>query len=239
MKKGLLILGTLCISILGNAQHYLDIQAGYSGVNPTQWNRTISAYSFARPWLTDVQPNIKTALNTSLAYSGVIAKGIFLTPSLSHQVFKSLAETVPSKTEIKIRWMSANLNIDIYPREFGLDSVGHTFRPFVRLGGGASSLLPRVRFNDSLSMVDDENYKPVIWSYQFNFGIGSRFAINNFLDISPIISAAYYPNINLEDFRYALHGTASPNLSDVQKLVNLQFMIAISIRLGLPKEEKD
>ena len=227
------------VSLLSNAQHYLDVQAGFSGINPTQWNRTISAYSFARPWLTNEQPNLKSGFNTSLAYSGVIAKGIFLSPTLSHQVFKSVAETAPSKTEIKIRWMSAGLFVDIYPREFGLDSVGHTFRPFVRVGGGASSILPRVRFNDSLATVDDEAYKPIVWTYQFNVGIGSRFAINKFLDVTPMISAAYYPTIDLEDFRYALHGTSSPNLSDVQRLVNLQFMLAISLRLGLPKEEKE
>lgn len=239
MKKGILILLFLGFISSLNSQHYLDVQAGYSAINPTQWNRTISAYAFARPWLSDVQPNLKSGFCTSIAYSGVIAKGIFLSPTFSHQVFKSSAETQNSKTDIKIRWMSAGVGVDIYPREFGLDSVGHTFRPFLRVGGGASSLLPRVRFNDSLSTVDDELYKPIVWTYQFNVGIGSRFAINKFLDVTPMVSAAYYPSINLEDFRYALHGTSSPNLSDVQKLVNLQFMIAVSIRLGLPKEEKE
>lgn len=237
--KRILILSFIFLSFIGKSQHYLDVQVGYSGINPTQWNRTISAYSFARPWLTDIQPFLRSGFVSSIGYSGVIARGIFLSPTLSYQTFKSTAETAPSKTDIKVRWMSGNLFVDIYPREFALDSVGHSFRPFLRVGGGASALLPRVRLNDSLSIVDDEVYNPVVWSYQIVVGLGARFAINKFIDVTPMISAGYYPNINLEDFRYALHGTASPNLSDIQKLTNLQFLVAISIRLGLPKEEKE
>jgi len=237
--KRILILGFICLSSIGKSQHYLDVQVGYSGINPTQWNRTISAYSFARPWLTDTQPMLKSGFVSSIGYSGVIARGIFLSPTLSHQTFRSVAETAPSNTDIKVRWMSGNLFVDIYPREFGLDSVGHTFRPFVRVGGGASALLPRVRFNDSLATVNDEVYDPVVWSYQFVGGIGARIALNKFIDITPMISAGYYPTIDLEDFRFAIHGTSSPNLSDTQKLTNLQFLLAISVRLGLPKDDQD
>jgi hypothetical protein len=121
--------------------------------------------------------------------------------------------------------------LDVYPREFQLDSVTYTIRPFVRIGGGASCLLPRVRINNELVNVDDETYKPIIWSYQLSAGVGCRIALTKRIDVSPVVLYHFMPNVNLEDFSYVLHGTQVPDLNDKQKISNLMAMISLSFRL--------
>jgi hypothetical protein len=231
MKKIVSII-LLLFTFSAQGQRHLDVSSGYSFINPVDWNRTISAYNFARPWLDEKQPELHSAFSAGLNYSGVISKGLFLSPSLSHQMFKSKAENGNSKADIRFRWMSAELDLDIYPLEFGLDSVGFKIRPFVRVGGGASALLPRVLINDSLSIARGEVYDPIIWTYQFTAGLGCRFSISPTIDITPVFSTSYFPSIDLENFRYALHGTEYPDLTDITSVFRWQFTVALSIRLG-------
>lgn len=230
--KNLALIFLFIIPFSSQGQRYLDIQTGYSFINPTEWNRTISAFNFARPWLDEKQPELHNSLNLGLSYSGVIGKGLFLSPSLSHQMFRSFSENGNSKTEISLRWMSAELALDIYPLEFGLDSVGFKIRPFIRVGGGASALLPRVYMNDSLSLAKGEDYNPIVWTYQFTTGIGCKFSISPSMDITPMITSSYFPSVDLENFRFALHGTEFPNLTDIEQIFRWQFSVALSIRLG-------
>ena len=237
MKKYIL-LGFLLGSVSVKSQNHLDIGLSYGYSNPTAWNRSISAYNFARPWLKQPLPLLHNTMATSLSFSGVIARGLFLSPTISHSKFNSRTENLPSKAAVQIRWMQAGVGLDIYPMEFGLDSVGYRIRPFVRLGGGATALMPRVYINDSLSTVDDEPYKPLVWSYYFNGGIGCRISITRIIDATPYVGINYFPSIDLEDFNYALHGTAVPNLTNVQKALNLQAGLSLSIRLGAKKEDE-
>ncbi|MEX1190054.1 MAG: hypothetical protein WED33_12410 [Bacteroidia bacterium] len=231
MKKLSLFIFILLVSS-ASAQRHLDFQAGYSYINPTEWNKTISAYNYARPWLEEKQPELHSSFRIGVGYSGVIGKGLFLSPSLSHQIFSSYAENGNSKADLRFRWMSAELALDIYPMEFGLDSVSFKIRPFVRIGGGASAILPRVFLNDSLSTARDEEYNPIVWTYQFSGGIGCRFAISNTIDLTPMITTSYFPSIDIENFRYALHGTEQPGLTDIDKFMNWRFTLSLSIRLG-------
>lgn len=108
--------------------------------------------------------------------------------------------------------------LDMYPREFQLDTVSYTIRPFVRLGAGGSSILPRVQINNALVDVDDETYKPILWTYQLTAGLGCRIALTKRIDLLPVFLYHFSPNIFLEDFSYALHGTQVPDLNDTQKL---------------------
>jgi hypothetical protein len=232
MKKILLIL-LLSISLNQvQAQRYLHLSAGYSDIRPDEWNKTISAYNFARPWLKNELPALRSAMTYGIGYSGVIGKGLFLTPDISYSRYVSAVVNEPANTTVDIRWFRGQMYLDVYPREFKLDSVGHVVRPFFRLGGGASSLLPRVTINDSLTTVDDEPYTPVVWSHQFSAGIGCRFNVAKHIDIVPVIMYHYQPGILLEDFSYALHGTQLPGLIDKQKMGNIQFMLTFSVRLG-------
>lgn len=232
MKKSLLYL-FLFASILHqvNAQRHINLYAGLSYINPTNWNRTIDAYNFSRPWLNNSIPQIRSAKTWGFGTSGVIGKGFFLSPEFSFTRYQLSAINTPVSLAIDIKWMRGAMYLDMYPREFQLDSVTYTIRPFFRIGGGASCLLPRVRINNVLVNVDDETYKPIIWSYQLSVGVGCRIALTKRFDLSPVFMYHFSPNIFLEDFSYALHGTQVPDLNDRQKISNLMAMISLSFRL--------
>ena len=178
MKKTLLNLFLFAgILYQVNAQRHVNIYAGYSFINPQNWNRTIEAYNFSRPWLSNSIPQIRAAKSWGFGTSGVIGKGFFLSPEFSYSRYSSSSENPPVSVAIEVKWLRGSMYLDVYPREFQLDSVTYTIRPFFRVGGGASCLLPRVRINNELVNVDDETYKPIIWSYQLSAGVGCRIAL--------------------------------------------------------------
>ncbi len=238
MKKIYIILLLSGLFLNVHSQNYLHLSGGYSNINPDQWNRTISAYNFARPWLKNELPAIHNAWSYGFGYSGVIARGLFLSPEINYSRYSSSSTNNTTNVDIKINWLRASLYIDLYPMEFKLDSVGARIRPFIRLGGGASSLIPRISMNDSLTTVDDKLYKPYVWSYQLTAGLGCRFNIVKHIDLIPVFLLNYQPSVNLEDFSYAVQGNQILNLSDKQKIINPQFLLTLSIRIGRSEETR-
>lgn len=214
-----------------HAQRHINLYAGYSFVNPQNWNRTIDAFNFSRPWLTNEIPPISKAFSWGFGTSGVIGKGVFLSPEFSHSRYNASSQNIPISMNIDLKWFRGNMYVDLYPRELKLDSVSFTLRPFVRVGVGASSILPRVSINNVLVGVDDATYKAIIWSYQLSVGFGCRVALGKRIDLTPLLLLHYTPNIHLEDFSYALHGTQVPNLNDNQRISNLMTLISVSYRL--------
>lgn len=232
MKKTLLLF-ILFVSITQtiSAQRHITIYAGYSLINPTNWNRTIDAFNFSRPWLSNSIPQIRTAKTWGFGTSGVIGRGFFLSPEFSYSRYTSSSENPPVSVAIDLKWIRGSIYLDMYPREFKLDTVAYTVRPFFRIGGGASCLLPRVRINNELVNVDDETYKPIIWSYQLSAGVGCRIALTKRIDIVPVFIYNFTPNVNFKNFSYALHGTQVPNLDDNQKISNFIALLSLSLRL--------
>jgi len=237
MKKLLILSCLFGISFLTSAQNYLHLNGGYSIMNPKEWNKTIATYNFTRPWLKNELTTLHRDWSYGLGYSGVIARGMFISPEANYTKFTSQSTNENINTTIKLNWLRGSLYLDLYPLEFNLDSVGFKTRPFVRLGGGATCLLPRITQNDSLTTVDDEPYNPVIWSYQLTGGVGCRFYLAKHIDLIPMVLYHYQPKVNLEDFSYALHGSRLPGLVDEQKLSTIQFFLTLSIRLGRNEEE--
>ena len=233
MKKTLLNI-FLFASIIHqvNAQRHINLYAGLSYINPTNWNRTIDAYNFSRPWLSNSIPQIRTAKTWGFGTSGVVGKGFFLSPEFSYSRYTSSSENPAFPVAIDLKWIRGSIYLDMYPREFKLDTVAYTIRPFFRIGGGASCLLPRIQINNELVNVDDVTYKPIIWSFQLSAGIGCRIALTKRIDISPVVLYNFMPNVNLEDFSYALHGTQVPNLSDKQRINNFMTFLSLSLRLS-------
>lgn len=232
MRRQLLFALIIAFSVKSEAQNHLDIRAGFSYMQCQEWNQTIAAYNFSRPWLIEEQPEIHSGFNVGLSYSGVIAKGLFLTPNLSHQLIKSFSSGKHGINSIEMRWMTAGMSLDIYPLEFGLDSVSFNFRPFARIGAGAAGILPRVIINDSLAYARDEVYDPIIWNLVINAGVGCRIRLTDFIDFTPSIMWNYYPGTDLEGFATALHGTLQPELSDKSNIHNFWFSGAVSFRVG-------
>ncbi len=219
-----------------NGQNYLNIYGGYGITSPKEINKTIEAFNYSRPWLMNKQPLLEKTLTLGLGYTGILAKGLFISPDFQYNISSSSASNANFNSTIEMHWWRGNINVDIYPLEFGLDSVGFLFRPFVRLGGGASAILPRINFNDSLATVNDEDYSPHFWTYQFSSGIGCRIYINRIIDIMPFIQYNYQPNVDIKEFDLALQGANVPGLSNISKVSNIQYLLSISFKLGRSKE---
>lgn len=219
------------------AQNYFDISAGLQSIDQTAWNRTIRTYNFNRIWLKEPMTDLRNASNFSLGYSGVLASGLFFSPSLTYSAFKSSTENENYSSLVRLRWLSVPLCLDIFPLEFGQDTVSSSVRPFLRVGGGASLLMPRVLFNDSLTTVDDELYQPMVWPFFYTAGLGVRYNLNKSFGF--LFTAMYlrYPSIDLEDFSYALNGNNLVGLTNVTSVQSMTYQLSICFRLNGPKSE--
>jgi hypothetical protein len=236
MKNKLLFTFFISISSFLNAQNYLNLYSGFSITSPKALNKTIETFNYSRPWLQNKLPLLNNTFTIGLGYTGILSKALFLSPDFQFNKTTSRSSNDNFNTNVEINWVRGNINLDIYPLEFGLDSVGHSFRPFVRVGGGASAIIPRIYLNDSLATIDDAAYKSHFWTYQFTGGLGCRIYINRIIDIMPFIQYNYHPSVDIEEFNLALHGTNVSQLSNVQKVSNFQFLLSLSLKLGRAKE---
>jgi hypothetical protein len=231
----------LSIFFSGNliSQNYFDVSGGMQTLQQTDWNKTIQTYNFNRIWLKEQMPDLRNASNVSIGYSGVLASGLFFSPSLSFSSFKSSATNGEYRSMVRLRWLSVPLCLDIFPLEFGKDSVSSSIRPFLRVGGGASLLMPRVLVNDELVTVGEEPYQPMVWPFFYTAGLGIRYNLNR--SIGFMFSAMYlkYPNINLEDFSYALNGNNLVGLKNESSAQTMTFQLSCSFRLNGPKTDAE
>lgn len=238
MKKiKLIVLLSILISSDLMSQNYFDVSAGMQSLQQTEWNKTIQTYNFNRIWLKEQMPDLRNASNVSIGYSGVLASGLFFSPSLSFSSFKSSATNGDYRSMVRLRWLSVPLCLDIFPLEFGKDSVSSNIRPFLRVGGGASLLMPRVLVNDELVTVSDELYQPMVWPFFYTAGLGVRYNLNRRFGFMFTAMYLKYPNINLEDFSYALNGNNLVDLENETSVQSMTFQLSFSFRLSGPKEE--
>jgi hypothetical protein len=231
----------LSIFFSGNliSQNYFDVSGGMQTLQQTEWNKTIQTYNFNRIWLKEQMPDLRNASNVSIGYSGVLASGLFFSPSLSFSSFRSSATNGEYRSMVRLRWLSVPLCLDIFPLEFGKDSVSSSVRPFLRVGGGASLLMPRVLINDELVTVGDELYQPLVWPFFYTAGLGIRYNLNRSIGI--LFTAMYlnYPNIDLEDFSYALNGNNLVGLKNETSVQSMTFQLSCSFRLNGPKTDTE
>ena len=232
-----IIIWSLSFSVPMFAQNYFDISGGIQSIQQSSWNETIQTYNFNRVWLKEKMPDLRNSANVGIGYSGVLASGLFFSPSLTFSSFQSSAENGNYSSLVRLRWISAPLSFDIFPLEFGLDSISANVRPFIRVGGGASLLMPRVLINDSLTTVDDELYQPMVWPFFYTAGLGVRYNLNR--SIGFLFTAMYlrYPSIELEDFSYALNGNNLVDLTNTTSVHSMTYQLSICLRLNGPKSD--
>lgn len=221
----------------GFAQNYFDISGGIQSIQQSAWNETIQTYNFSRVWLKEKMPDLRSSANVSVGYSGVLASGLFFSPSVTYSAFKSSAENGNYRSLARVRWISAPLCFDIFPLEFGKDSVSSSVRPFIRVGGGASLLMPRVLINDSLTTVDDELYQPMVWPFFYTAGLGIRYNLNQSIGFLFTTMYLRYPSIDLEDFSYALNGNNLVGLTNKTAVQSMTYQLSFCLRLNGPKPE--
>jgi hypothetical protein len=237
MKQTVIILLAICLTKGSkvNAQNYINLGAGLSDINVKEWNKSIDAFNYARPWLNTPLNNLRSGQLYQASLTAILGKAFFVSPQLAYMQIARSASTGSFATKLNIRRFSGGLNFDIYPREFGLDTVYFEVRPFVRLGGAASAFLPRIRFNDERATVNDQVYEPIIWTYQVHAGLGCRFSLSRWFDIMPVIQLNYFPNVQLENFSQALHGTNVPGLNNNARLLKTEATVFFCFRIGQNK----
>jgi len=226
----LLLLILLRVSEL-SAQNYINLGMGYGLSGSREWNKTIDAYNYARPWLDKKLPNLGIAPVYQAGLTAILAKALFISPQLGYLRAGYNAPNEAFQTTLRLHRFSGSLNFEIYPREFGLDTVSFIIRPFVQFGAGASAFLPRIRFNNELATVNDRRYDPVIWSFQLHLGLGCRFWLNHWISLMPVFRFNYSPRVNLENFAQALHGTQVPDLNNQTPLYQPELVLYLCIRL--------
>lgn len=234
MMRKIILLSLLFIGKSICAQNYFNLSPGFAAGNFEEWNQSIKTYNYARPWLKDPLNQMHAGLYAGAGLTGILAKALFISPEISYTNLRSFASNETVESSIRIHWCRANVQFDIFPREFGLDTVWFIFRPFLRVGAGASSLIPRIRFNNYLASVRDFKYAPVVWTYHYTLGVGCRYSLSRKFDIMPLIQYYYYPNINLIDFAEALHGSNVPNLRNNGKYFPMHFSVSLCFRIGKP-----
>jgi hypothetical protein len=211
------------------AQNYIDAHGGISNLKADAWNETIRTYNASRFWQEDKLSELNNAITFGLGFSGVLGKGIFISPTLQYSKFSAESNS----ESIDLHWMDLGIAFDIFPLEFGLDSVAYQIRPFARMGFSGSMLLPRVELLDGIASIDGEAYEPFNWPYLFHAGLGLRYQPSNVLGFFFLLDGRYVPNARLNDFRTALLGSLYANTSD-QNTARL-----LGIRLGLTFRIKD
>lgn len=219
----LLLLSFYC----AHAQHYTDLRIGVSYLNAASWNETIRTYNDSRFWHENDVPELNAAISYGLGYSGVVGKGFFLSPSVQYS--KYAAETPADK--INLHWVELEVACDIFPLEFGLDSVHFKLRPFLRLGYAGSILLTRIRLADGNATIDGEPYEPYNWPYIFHAALGMRYQPSSVLGFFLLFDARYAPNASINDFRTAVLGSNYLNSSDQNNVRILGIQSGITFRI--------
>jgi len=210
-----------------NAQKYTDVGVGFSRLNASAWNETIRTYNDSRFWQENKLPELKNAFNYRIGYSGVAGKGLFLSPSVQYSKFTS--QTPADK--INLHWVELELACDIFPLEFGMDSVHYRLRPFLRLGYAGSMLLTRVTLADGAAGIDGEPYVPYNWPYIFHAALGLRYQPGSVLGFFLLFDARFAPNAKINDFRTALLGSTYLNSSDQNNVRMLGIQSGITFRI--------
>lgn len=210
----------------------MNFSAGYSQVSLPSLNKTVAAYNFSRSFLEENLKSLQQGLGAEISYTGVVARGLFLNPFIGYSHNANSFESGNYKLRHMLRSYRSGLNIEIYPREIKIDSVGLDFRPFFRIGFGATAIQPRVFINDSLVDVSDKPYTPLVFNYHILAGIGFRYAINTNLDVLTAMNFYLTPSIEVESYSNAIHGSLVPDLTDRSRMSHLQFTIGLSFRVG-------
>lgn len=234
MKIKILLVTSILCGFTLKSQNYFNLTPGFATGNFQEWNQTIRAYNFARPWLKEELPEIRLGLHTGAGFTAILAKAFFISPEINYTLFHCSAKNQLYSSTLNLHIARGQIQFDIFPREVGLDSVWFTFRPFVRIGAGGTTLIPRFRLNEKLVEVRDVKYNPLVWTYHFTFGAGFRYSLSRKFDLMPLIQFFHHPNTELTDFAQAIHGTAVPELTNRDNFFTMQFSIACCFRIGTP-----
>ncbi len=227
MKRQIFSIMLVFFAHVSNAQNYIDLRTGFSWLQANAWNTTIQTYNETRFWQESPLTELKQGSSFGLAFSGVLGKGIFLSPSIQYKKFSAKSNL----ERIDLHWLDLGLACDIYPLEFRMDSVSFRLRPFVRIGFAGSMLLARIALANGPASIDGETFAPYNWPYLLHTGIGLRYQPRNVLGFFILIDASTSPNASITDFRTALLGSLYANTKDENRALQLGLHAGLTFRL--------
>jgi hypothetical protein len=221
-----LVFLTLTLASQIKAQNYWDLAFQSSQSAYTNWNHSIRYFNESRFWQEKSLAPLEWSRGGSVCYSGVLGKGLFISPQLSYAHLKSEG----TAAQITLRNYSAQVGIDVYPLEFKLDSVAFIVRPFFRFAGGGDLYRPTITLINAPATYMDQPYKPYCWTYRFESSLGLRARITDVLGIH-VLGGYRFSKVSLENFHAALNGTTSSTLSDTDKINTFVIQTGITWRL--------
>lgn len=240
MKNASLILLVFITWISSStAQNNWDFQAGRSVLNQRPWNQTIQTYNLSRFWLNEPLPEIQSGWQGGIGFNGVLLKGVYISPQLQYSSLRSVAENPNLNMLLRLRWINGTIAFDLFPLEFKLDTVRYKVRPFIRFGGGASLVMPRILQNDSLVRVGGEYWQPMIWPFYYHIGLGVRLGLSRSVGLVLTATNSLFPTVNLRDFSTALNGNALVGLQNEARVNFWNFHLGLSLRLHPTEEDEE
>lgn len=222
-----------------SAQNHWDFQGGRSVLDQVTWNRTIQTYNLSRFWLNEPLPEIQSGWLGGIGFNGVLLKGVYISPQVQYSSFRSAANNPNLNTLLRFRWINGTVAFDLFPLEFRLDTVRYRVRPFVRLGGGASLVMPRMLQNDSLVRVGGEAWQPMVWPFYYHVGLGVRVGLSRSVGLVFTATHSYYPSVNLRDFSTALNSNSLVGLQNDAIVNYWNFNLGLSLRLHPTEEDEE
>jgi hypothetical protein len=207
------------------AQNYWDIAYQSGRSTYTNWNQSISYFNESRFWQEKPLSPLEWSRGASVCYSGVLGRGLFISPQLAYADLKSEG----TAAQITFRNYSAQVGFDVYPLEFKLDSVAYLLRPFIRLSGGGDLYRPNISMANTTAMYMDEPYKPYCWTYRLESSLGLRLRITEMLGMH-FVGGYRFSKVLMDNFHRALNGVTTSTLSDAEKLNIFFIQAGITLR---------
>lgn len=202
----------------------LGLFAGYNYLNAPEWNKMISAYNFARPYLQNKMPSLTHGFTIGAYYSMPVHLGINLNPEFLVSRYRASADNFGEKFTIGSMQYSLVANVRMYV--FNLKKHhGHHVKDniFVDLAPSFTLFSTTVRQGDDRALLSSgEEFKSNVLSVDMRVGLGYDIHISNTLTFTPNIRFNWYPKLEIKNMNEAVTGSDVPDLSNKSQLFNLQ-----------------
>ncbi|MEM6297083.1 MAG: hypothetical protein AAF740_00165 [Bacteroidota bacterium] len=191
---------------------------GYRDLGHGYWNEIIRIFNRDRS-LSEEQPQVSSGYFVGLDMGFSLSNHARLLPEFSYTHIQSNRNSLA----IKQHYWSLGVNLNVYPFGFGTQEhcpafahilYGTSWRNgiYFQFSGGGSLLQARNYLRGQLVEVNGEPYAPDIFSVFLGAGVGYDVVIAERFIVSPLLKVLVYPDLELEDYDFAIHGTEILNL---------------------------
>ncbi len=196
----------------------VGVSFGYHDLSHSYWKEIIRVFNEDRT-LSEAQPQISSGYFVSVDMGFSVSNHARLLTTFSCMHIQSNRNSL----DIQQHYWSLDMNLNVYPFGFGTQEhcpafahilYGRSWRNglYFQFSGGGSLLQARNYLHGQLVEVNGEPYEPDIFSLCLGAGVGYDVVIRERFIVSPLIKILLYPDLELEDYDFAIHGTEILNL---------------------------